>query len=109
MAGPAGVSPAWPSRSPSPRYSGWMTGLMDAGSRRAAVAVSCATRTAGIRLTWTSSTGMAPSNAVIRSLAPTVLAGIFSALKRRGLGPRVAHGLVERVVRPLFPAVLGEG
>src|SRR5215831_9268660 len=28
---------------------------------------------------------------------------------RGGLGPRVAHGPVERVVRHLFPAVLGEG
>src|SRR5437763_2895380 len=28
---------------------------------------------------------------------------------RGRLGPRVAHGPVERVVRHLFPAVLGEG
>src|SRR5215469_13202973 len=34
---------------------------------------------------------------------PVISCSIFG-----GLGPRVAHGPVERVVRHLFPAVLGE-
>src|SRR5689334_16119500 len=33
----------------------------------------------------------------------------YASRPRGGLGPRVAHGPVERVVRHLFPAVLGEG
>src|SRR5215831_8614631 len=32
----------------------------------------------------------------------------YASRPRGGLGPRVAHGPVERVVRHLFPAVLGE-
>src|ERR1700756_2676338 len=32
----------------------------------------------------------------------------YAGRPRDQLGPRVAHGPVERVVRPLFPAVLGE-
>lgn len=45
-----------------------MTGAMDPGSKLAAVAVSSATRTPGMRLIWTSSAGMAPSPSIIRSL-----------------------------------------
>ena len=44
---------------------------MDSGSKLAAVPVSSATRTAGMRLTWTSSVGMAPSFSMTWSLAST--------------------------------------
>ena len=65
---------------------------MDAGSRRAAVAVSSATRTAGIRLTWMSSVGMAPSNLMIRNLAST-FAG--RDVRDDAVEPGELEGLVE--------------
>src|SRR5690242_8114022 len=52
---------------------------------------------------WSISPGYR-SRVVVMLAWPMISCSIFG-----GLGPRVAHGPVERVVRHLFPAVLGEG
>src|SRR5882724_1108617 len=46
----------------------------------------------------------------VEAMSPSVAtAKVAASRPRGGLGPRVAHGPVERVVRHLFPAVLREG
>src|SRR4051812_48452962 len=64
-----------------------MTGPMDFGSKLAAVPVTSATRTLGIRLSCTSCAGMAPSVSMIWSLASTPSPGEIAVLLAELDGP----------------------